>query len=51
LINIVEYRGLLAQTWDLLRGDTSAWPDRAFYRTLIELGKDRHLMSDAEQVA
>src|SRR5471030_2683548 len=37
--NAVEYRGLLAQTWDLLRGDTSAWPDRSFYRTLIELGR------------
>jgi len=31
-----EYRGLMAQAWDLLRGDTSAWPDRAFYRTIIE---------------
>ncbi len=30
-----EYRGLLAATWDLLRGDTSAWEDRAFYRDLI----------------
>lgn len=30
-----EYRGLLAETWDLLRGDTSAWEDRAFYRDLI----------------
>jgi SAM-dependent methyltransferase len=34
-----EYRGLVAQSWDLLRGDTSAWPDRAFYRTLIEMGR------------
>jgi len=32
----VEYRGLLAQTWDLLRGDTSSWADRLFYRALIE---------------
>ncbi|HEV8338878.1 MAG TPA: methyltransferase domain-containing protein [bacterium] len=31
-----EYRGLLAETWDLLRGDTSAWEDRAFYRDLID---------------
>jgi SAM-dependent methyltransferase len=31
-----EYRGLVAQSWDLLRGDTSAWPDRLFYRALIE---------------
>lgn len=34
----VEYQGLLAKTWDLLRGDTSAWPDRSFYRALIEMG-------------
>jgi len=31
-----EYRGLMAQAWDLLRGDTSQWPDRAFYRAVIE---------------
>ena len=31
-----EYQGLMAQTWDLLRGDTSVWPDRPFYRTIIE---------------
>ena len=31
-----EYRGLVAQSWDLLRGDYSAWPDRPFYRALIE---------------
>jgi SAM-dependent methyltransferase len=30
-----EYRGLLAETWDLLRGDTSGWADRAFYRDVI----------------
>ena len=30
-----EYRGLIAEAWDLLRGDTSGWPDRAFYRDLI----------------
>ena len=30
-----EYRGLMAQAWDLLRGDTSTWPDRAFYRDVI----------------
>jgi SAM-dependent methyltransferase len=34
-----EYRGLVARAWDLLRGDTSAWPDRAFYRALIEQGR------------
>jgi SAM-dependent methyltransferase len=26
-----EYKGLMAQAWDVLRGDTSAWPDRFFY--------------------
>ena len=30
-----EYRGLLAQTWDLFRGDTSQWTDRFFYREFI----------------
>jgi SAM-dependent methyltransferase len=30
-----EYTGLLAQSWDLLRGDTSQWPDRVFYREAI----------------
>jgi SAM-dependent methyltransferase len=30
-----EYRGLMVSTWDLLRGDTSRWPDRAFFRDLI----------------
>ena len=34
-----EYRGLVAEAWDLLRGDTSAWPDRLFYRTIIERGR------------
>jgi len=31
----VEYQGLLAQTWDLLRGDTSGWTDRPFYLDVI----------------
>jgi ubiquinone/menaquinone biosynthesis C-methylase UbiE len=31
-----EYRGLLAQAWDLLRGDYSTWPDRFFFREIIE---------------
>jgi ubiquinone/menaquinone biosynthesis C-methylase UbiE len=31
-----EYRGLVAEAWDLLRGDTSGWEDRAFYRAIIE---------------
>jgi SAM-dependent methyltransferase len=30
-----EYRDLIASSWDLLRGDTSDWPDRAFYRDII----------------
>jgi hypothetical protein len=31
-----DYRGLVAEAWDLLRGDTSAWADRACYRAVIE---------------
>ena len=31
-----EYRGLVAEAWDLLRGDTSNWGDRRFYRAIIE---------------
>ena len=31
-----EYRGLVAQAWDLLRGDTSGWPDLPFYREIIK---------------
>jgi SAM-dependent methyltransferase len=30
-----EYRGLLAESWDFLRGNTSDWPDRPFYRDII----------------
>jgi ubiquinone/menaquinone biosynthesis C-methylase UbiE len=30
-----EYRGLMASTWDLLRGDTSRWPDRSFFLEVI----------------
>jgi SAM-dependent methyltransferase len=30
-----EYYGLMAQTWDLLRGDTSNWADRRRYLALI----------------
>ena len=26
-----EYHGLMAEAWDLLRGDTSGWEDRPFY--------------------
>jgi SAM-dependent methyltransferase len=31
----VEYRGLLARSWDVLRGDTSDWADRQFYLEAI----------------
>lgn len=31
----IEYRGLVAASWDIRRGDTSAWPDRPFYLDLI----------------
>jgi SAM-dependent methyltransferase len=31
-----EYRGWIAKAWDLLRGDYSTWPDRPFYRRIIE---------------
>ena len=30
-----EYRSLIAQAWDVLRGDTSNWPDRSFYLEII----------------
>lgn len=30
-----EYQGLMASTWDLLRGDTSRWGDRPLFRDLI----------------
>jgi SAM-dependent methyltransferase len=30
-----EYRGLMAAAWDLLRGDTSDWQDRPFFREAI----------------
>ena len=30
-----EYSGMMAQAWDLLRGDYSTWPDRPFYREVI----------------
>lgn len=31
-----EYRGLMAATWDLFRGDTARWGDRPRYRELIQ---------------
>lgn len=30
-----EYHGLMVATWDLFRGDTSNWEDRAFFLELI----------------
>ncbi len=30
-----EYYGMMAETWDLFRGDTSKWEDRAFYLEII----------------
>lgn len=30
-----EYRGMLAEYWDLLRGDTSRWEDRFFFLEVI----------------
>lgn len=30
-----EYHGMIASNWDLLRGDTSDWPDRIFFRNII----------------
>ena len=31
----VEYKGLVAETWDAFRGDTSDWSDRHFFLDLI----------------
>lgn len=33
--NDYEYSGLMAQFWDLLRGDTARWADRFFYLDVI----------------
>ena len=30
-----EYKGLMAQAWDVLRGDTSQWEDRFFFLDII----------------
>ena len=30
-----EYHGMMAQTWDLFRGDTSNWEDRFFFLEII----------------
>jgi SAM-dependent methyltransferase len=31
-----EYKGLMAEAWDVLRGDTTNWPDRHFYLAAIQ---------------
>ena len=31
-----EYKGLMAQAWDVFRGDTSTWEDRLFYLKIIQ---------------
>lgn len=33
--DVYEYRGLMAESWDLFRGDTSRWADRFLYLDLI----------------
>jgi SAM-dependent methyltransferase len=33
-----EYRGLMAENWDLLRGDTSGWTDAAWFQSVVEQG-------------
>jgi SAM-dependent methyltransferase len=30
-----EYYGMMAQTWNMFRGDTSGWVDRSFYMDII----------------
>jgi ubiquinone/menaquinone biosynthesis C-methylase UbiE len=32
----IEYHGLMAETWDLFRGDTSDWEDRFFFKEMID---------------
>lgn len=31
-----EYKGLIAESWDVFRGDTSNWSDRHFYLAVIQ---------------
>ena len=35
-MNDYEYKGLMAECWDILRGDTSQWSDRFFYLEMIK---------------
>ena len=42
----IEYRGLIAEYWDLLRGDTSKWSSRPFFLDVI-----RHSGQPAHDVA
>jgi ubiquinone/menaquinone biosynthesis C-methylase UbiE len=35
-MNDYEYRGLMAEAWDVLRGDTSDWEDRFFFLEVIK---------------
>jgi SAM-dependent methyltransferase len=35
MAEVYEYWGLMAESWDLLRGDHAAWPDMPFYRGII----------------
>ena len=37
MVHEYEYRGLMAQAWDVLRGDTSNWEDRFFYLEVIRM--------------
>ncbi len=39
-----EYHGLVASSWDFLRGDVSKFPDRLFYRGLLENGGEPALI-------
>lgn len=39
-----EYRGLMAETWDLLRGDTSGWSDRGFYLEFIQKSENQPVL-------
>jgi SAM-dependent methyltransferase len=34
----IEYVGLMAEAWDALRGDTSDWVDRAWFREVVRRG-------------